>query len=69
VGWTKKLRERRIWERILIERLTEPLHLNLLSLPAAVGPFRMRVAFDLVLRQHHAWGLLHGRGARDRCAV
>ncbi len=54
-----KLRRRYIWRRIAVERLTEPLHLNLLSLAvAAVGTFRARVAFDLVLRQHHAFGLL-----------
>ena len=54
-----KLRRRHIWRRIALERLTEPLHLNILSLAVAVfGTFRARVAFDLVLRQHHAFGLL-----------
>jgi hypothetical protein len=51
----RKLRMRRIWWRMFLERGTEPLHLNLLSLlVAAVGGFRMKVEFDLVLRQHHA---------------
>jgi len=31
-GISRKLREPRIWKRVLLERLTEPLHLNVLSL-------------------------------------
>ena len=38
-----KLAKRRVWRRVAVERLTEPLHLNLLSLPvlaasASYGP-------------------------------
>ncbi len=45
--------------RILKERLTEPLHLNLAALTvAAVGSFRAKVAWDLVNRPHYAYGLL-----------
>lgn len=52
-----KLRPR--LERLLWERLAEPLHLNLLAVFVALfGGFRSRVAFDLVVRQHHACGLL-----------
>jgi hypothetical protein len=55
----KKLRNRYIWQRIFYERLTEPLHLNLLALPVALfGGFRSRVAFDLVIRQQHAYAIL-----------
>lgn len=55
----KKLRHGRIWKRVFVERLTEPLHLNLLSLPVYVfGTFRAKVAFDLVLRQHNAYAIL-----------
>ena len=55
----RKLRHGRIWRRVLVERLTEPLHLNLLSVVVAVcGGFRAKVAFDLVLRHHHAYCLL-----------
>ncbi|MGH7987761.1 MAG: hypothetical protein ACREQX_15965 [Candidatus Binataceae bacterium] len=47
--------------RILRERLTEPLHLNLASmLVAGFGGFRARVAWDLVQRAHYAYGLLEG---------
>lgn len=55
----KRLRRRRTWRRIVYERLTEPLHLNLLSLPVALfGSYRSKIAFDLVVRQQHAYGLL-----------
>ena len=46
---------RKVWQR-----LSEPLHLNLLSLFVAVfGSFRSRVAFDLVVRQQFAFPILH----------
>jgi hypothetical protein len=55
----RKLANRRIWKRILQERLTEPLHMNVMSLfVAAFGSFRMRVAHDLVVRHHHAYAIL-----------
>jgi hypothetical protein len=45
--------------RVLKERLTEPLHLNLAALiVAAAGNFRAKVAWDLVPRLHYAYGLL-----------
>ena len=54
-----KLGKRRIWQRLLRERLTEPLHLNLLSLlVAGFGSFRAKVDHDLVIRQHNAYCLL-----------
>lgn len=54
-----KLGKRRIWQRLLRERLTEPLHLNVLSLLVAVfGSFRAKVDHDLVIRQHNAYCLL-----------
>ena len=59
-----------------MERLTEPLHLNVLSVGvAALGGFRRKVLFDLVVRQQHAFGLLHAadqalaRGIRRVTAV
>ena len=48
----KKLTEPRIWNRLFCERLSEPLHMNFLSLFVALfGTFRTKVGFDLVLRQ------------------
>jgi hypothetical protein len=55
----RKLAKGRIWNRILLERLSEPLHLNLISLfVAAFGSVRAKVFFDLYVRQQHAFGLL-----------
>ena len=55
----KKLLKTHVWKRILVERLTEPLHLNIISIFIALfGTFRMKVSFDLVVRQHTAYCLL-----------
>jgi hypothetical protein len=54
-----KLAKRRVWRRIFLERLTEPLHLNLLSIPVlAFGSYRSKTAWDLVVRQPYAFGVL-----------
>jgi hypothetical protein len=53
-----KLRDRDKLRKLVAERLTEPLHLNIASLFAACGPFRVKVAFDLVLRPQYAYGVL-----------
>ena len=66
----QKLRYPRIWRRVLLERLTEPLHLNFLSAFVAIfGSFRARVAFDLVLRQQHAFGLLKAADNARACRL
>ena len=56
-----------IWRRLAVERLTEPLHLNVAAVfVAAFGSLRSKIAFDLVVRQQHAYGLLHAADqARD----
>ena len=55
----KRLMKPHIWRRIFVERLAEPLHLNLLSIPVALfGSFRAKVDFDLCVRHHLAYGLL-----------
>lgn len=55
----KRLSERRIWHKLYIERLSEPLHLNFISLFVFLfGSFRKKVAYDLVLRPQHAYGIL-----------
>ena len=60
----KKLTEPHIWERIFHERLTEPLHLNVLSLGVlAFGSFRHKVKWDLVVRQHNAYCILKAADA------
>ena len=58
MGFITKLKRFRSWERIFIERFSEPLHLNILSLFFLVfGTFRQKVKFDLVLRFQHATSL------------
>ena len=54
-----KLVKRRVWRKIFLDRLSEPLHLNVLSLfVLAFGSFRSRVNWDLVIRPHYAYGVL-----------
>lgn len=55
----KKLVKAHIWRRIFMERLTEPLHLNVLSgFVALFGSYRAKIAFDLIVRQHNAFCIL-----------
>jgi hypothetical protein len=66
----RKLREPRIWARIARERLAAPLSLNLLSVFVGLfGSFRAKVEFDLVVRMHHAWGLLYAADQARQCGV
>ena len=53
----RRLAHRKIWSRIFNERLTEPLHMNFLSLFVWVfGSYRAKVDYDLVVRQNNAYG-------------
>lgn len=55
----KRLSQKRIWNRIYRERLSEPLHLNIISLFVLVfGSFRRKIFYDLILRPHHAFCIL-----------
>jgi hypothetical protein len=54
-----KLAQRHVWTRIFNERLTEPLHLNALSLLVwMLGTYRSKINHDLVIRQNHAYSIL-----------
>lgn len=56
---SRRLSERRIWHKLYLERLSEPLHLNFISFFIFLfGSFRKKVSYDLVLRPQHAYGLL-----------
>jgi hypothetical protein len=56
----RALNEREKFSKILHERLTEPLHLNVLAVGVALfGTFRQKVAFDLVVRQQLAFSVLY----------
>ena len=55
----RRLAQGRILRRIALERLCEPAHLNAISLLVHLfGSFRTKVAFDLIVRQQHAFCLL-----------
>jgi hypothetical protein len=55
----EKLLKPRIWKKIFHERLSEPIHLNVISAwVALLGSFRAKVDFDLVVRPQHAFALL-----------
>ncbi len=55
----KRLLQKGKLQKVFIERLTEPLHLNFLSLFVALfGSYRARVAWDLVVRQQYAFPIL-----------
>lgn len=46
--------------RVFVERLTEPIHLNVASAAVSIfGSFRLKVEFDLVVRQQYAFSMLH----------
>lgn len=48
------------YKRVLLERLTEPIHLNIISFFVAMfGNYKTKVAFDLVVRQQYAFSLLY----------
>jgi hypothetical protein len=54
----KKLLQARIWRRIYLERLGEPLLYNLASLIVLIfGTFSKKIDYDLVPRQPYAFGL------------
>jgi len=54
----KKIKRLYILKRIFLERLSEPLHLNFLSIFVYLfGSYRLKIYFDLVIRQQHAFGL------------
>jgi hypothetical protein len=64
----RKLTERNIWERVLRERLSEPIHLNILSFfVATLGTFEAKVYFDLIIRQHNAFCLLQAARFAKTC--
>ena len=53
--------------KVLVERATEPIHLNLLSaIVALCGTYRARVDFDLVVRQQYAFPILYVADAAKR---
>lgn len=55
----KRIRQPGRFERVLTERLTEPLHVNVAAAFVALfGSFRRKVDFDLVIRPQYAFPIL-----------
>lgn len=55
----RSLREPDTLRHIFVERLTEPIHLNLLAgFVALFGSLRAKIEFDVIERRYHAFGLL-----------
>ena len=63
----RRLLQKEKLAKVFVERLTEPLHLNILSAFVALfGSYRMKVAFDLVVRQQYAFPILFAADAAKR---
>jgi hypothetical protein len=59
-AFKRSLNEKHKFAKIFRERLTEPLHLNVLSFFVLLfGKFHHKVEFDLVVRQQLAFSILH----------
>jgi hypothetical protein len=59
-AFKRSLNERHKFAKIFRERLTEPLHLNVLAFFVLLfGKFHHKVEFDLVVRQQLAFSILH----------
>ncbi len=55
------------WKKIFLERLTEPLHLNVLSAFVLLfGSYRQKVNFDLIIRQQYAFPILWAADSAKR---
>lgn len=56
----KRLSQKNSWNKVFKQRLSEPFHLNVIALFVFIfGSFRRKVAYDLVIRSQHAFGLLN----------
>eukprot|EP01047_Picozoa_sp_COSAG01_P004944 COSAG01_NODE_165_length_23303_cov_269.524953_7_plen_302_part_00 len=55
----KKIFSLRVLKRLLVERLSEPLHLNILAgLAWVFGSQKKKFFFDLIIREHNAYAIL-----------
>jgi hypothetical protein len=65
-----KLTRWSFWEKLLKDRLSEPLHINLVSAFVRLfGGFRMQVEFDLIERRRYAFALLQAADWAKRYGV
>jgi hypothetical protein len=65
-----RLSDRSFLKRLFIERLAEPIHLNLVAcLVRLFGSFRRKVEYDLIFRPQHAFGLLRAADWAKECGI
>ena len=65
-----KFRQRGAGSRLFFEKITEPVHVNLMALVVQLfGSFRSKVTFDLVLREYHAYSLLKAADQARECGI
>jgi hypothetical protein len=63
----RRLLQKGKFQKVFVERLTEPPHLNFLSLFVALfGSYRAKVAWDLVVRQQYAFPILYAAEAAKK---
>ena len=66
----RKMALARVRRRVFLERLTEPLHLNAIAAAVwAFGSYRDKIAFDLVVRPQHAFGILRAADEAKRIGI
>lgn len=62
-----RLGRKSVLRRIFLERFTEPIHLNLMSLFVyCFGTTRAKISCDLIPRPQHAWGILWAADSAKR---
>lgn len=65
-----KLKQRKIWRKIYVERLSEPLHLNVISLFYVVfGSLSKKIEYDLIVRPHHAFSIWKAAEAAQKMNI
>src|SRR5262245_1610479 len=70
MSFLKKLSHRYIWDRIFYERLTEPIHLNILAAFVwAFGSYRSKIHYDLIIRSNNAYGILKAADEAKRLGI
>ncbi|MGH3674665.1 MAG: hypothetical protein ACRDU5_02805, partial [Mycobacterium sp.] len=58
------------WKQNLADRLSEPMHLNLISVAVyLLGGYRAKVEFDLIRPRHSAFGILKAADFAKELAI
>jgi hypothetical protein len=66
----RKLMQPHVLKRLMVDRLNEPLHLNLLSVGVLLaGSTRTKIAWDMLPRQHTAFSMLKAADQAKRLGI